>query len=143
MRKVLKQIVENEMIRYLFFGGCTTAVNLGMFAILRYGVCLEIQIANLISILTSIIFAFLVNRSFVFHSAKTKMNEVLSEFLNFTGMRCMTLFVELWGVAALVNHMHISDFVSKVIIQIIVIILNYIISKCYVFREKAVKGGDT
>lgn len=138
MKRFLEKTVENEMIRYLFFGVCTTVVNLGVFTILRYGMCMEMQTANLISILVAILFAFSVNKWFVFQSEEMDLKTVFAEFLNFTGMRCMTLLVEFWGVYALVTYVYVSDLISKLIIQVVVVALNYVISKCYVFREKAV-----
>lgn len=58
--------MQYEMIRYILGGVCTTLVNVGMFSLLRYGVGLELQVANGISILTAILFAFGINRTFVF-----------------------------------------------------------------------------
>lgn len=66
------------------------------------------------------------------------MRAIAAEFINFTGMRCITLLVEFWGVCVLVNDMHIADFTGKLLIQVVVVVLNYMISKCYVFKEEAV-----
>lgn len=70
MRRMLEKAVGNEMMRYLFFGVCTTVVNLGMFTALRYKVGLNVRISNLLSIITAIVFAFLVNKWFVFQSGE-------------------------------------------------------------------------
>ena len=58
--------MQYEMIRYVFAGVCTTGVNIGVFSVLRYGTGCGMQAANVISILTAILFAFVVNKYFVF-----------------------------------------------------------------------------
>lgn len=138
MRKDLGKAAGREMIRYLFFGGCTTVVNVAVFVFLRYEMDFEVQSANLISILAAIIFAFFVNKYFVFCSAGINAGTLIREFSEFAGMRSLTLLIEFWGVAAFAAYMHVSDFASKLVIQVVVIVLNYIISKCYVFKERSV-----
>ena len=61
-----------ELLRYIMAGICTTFVNLGVFSILKYGVNMETQIANVVSILFAIAFAFVINKSFVFGQKSTE-----------------------------------------------------------------------
>ena len=58
--------MQYEMIRYLISGVCTTLVNIGMFSVLRYGMGVGMQAANISSIVAAILFAFVVNKRFVF-----------------------------------------------------------------------------
>ena len=65
LKDMILRFYQNDVIRYVFFGGCTTLVNLVCFFVLRK--CgLELNIANLISIITAILFAYVVNSRFVF-----------------------------------------------------------------------------
>lgn len=138
MKNFLKVIVENEMVRYLFWGACTTMTNLSVFLILHYGIGMELQWANLISILSAIVFAFFVNKYFVFRTKETNTKSVLTEFFSFTGMRVVSLLVEMWGVGAMCECMHLPGWLSKLCIQMIVIALNYIFSKCCVFKVQSI-----
>ena len=76
--------MQYEMIRYILGGVCTTLVNVGMFSLLRYGVGLELQVANGISILTAILFAFGINRTFVFQK-EGKADAVCRDARSFYG----------------------------------------------------------
>ena len=67
MKKLITTIYNNSVIRYVFFGGCTTLVNLARFYLLRRA-DVEINIANLISIILAILFAYAVNSRFVFQA---------------------------------------------------------------------------
>ena len=60
--------MQYEMIRYLIGGIGTTLVNLSIFGILRYGLDMRMQAANILSIIAAILFAFIVNKKFVFRA---------------------------------------------------------------------------
>ena len=66
MKQWIRKMYESSVIRYIFFGGCTTMVNLVSFFILRK-LKVELNIANIISIILAILFAYVVNSRFVFH----------------------------------------------------------------------------
>lgn len=138
-------MVKNETVRYLFFGVCTTVVNLGVFTGLRYALNLGRNPANAISILAAVFFAFWVNRQFVFQSKRTGVRQIAAEFAGFAGLRVTSMLVEFWGVVLLADVLKFNDLVSKGFIQVLVIIFNYLISKFVVFREGAVwqnEGGS-
>lgn len=125
--------IHYEMIRYVIGGICTTLVNLGVFHTLRYYIGFEMQTANISSIIIAIIFAFLINKKFVFH-AETK-ETIWKEFFRFTGMRGLSLCTEVLGMQ-LFSLTSVSDMTAKILLQIIVIGMNYIISKYYVFKKQ-------
>lgn len=62
-----------EMARYIIAGICTTLVNIGIFSVLKYGSGMRMQMANIISILAATVFAFVINKKFVFRK-KAKMD---------------------------------------------------------------------
>lgn len=137
----LQELSANEMVRYLFYGGCTTVVNLAVFAFLRYVAGWNVQIANLVSLLIAIVFAFAVNKWRVFRSAWNGWKQSLMELGQFAGMRGLSMLLEIVGTDVLIGYLHIKDFNSKLVMQFIVIAVNYIISKCFVFRNK--RSGGT
>jgi putative flippase GtrA len=120
------------MVRYLFFGGCTTLVNLVSFYILRRA-GMALTPANLISIILAIIFAYVVNSIFVFHDNCKTLADHIRPFLKFIGARLVTMVVEVGGVWLLVEVFYTGDMIGKLITQVIVIVLNYLFSKFFVF----------
>lgn len=136
MKKFLKTLTGSEMVRYLFFGGCTIGVNLSIFSFLCYGIRMSAQMANLLSIVTAVLFAFVVNRRLVFQSERTGLSAAAVEFVNFVGMRGVTLLIEFFGVDALMRYLYLPGWGSKILIQIVVVVMNYIISKFWVFRVR-------
>lgn len=124
-----------EIIRYLIIGILTTLVSLGTYyalvlTVLNPDDALQLQIANVISWVVSVLFAYFTNRSFVF---KVKDNRVLSEFFKFVMSRVFTLLVDMAIMFIFVSLLHLDDKIIKLITQVIVIVLNYILSKFLVF----------
>lgn len=141
MKETIEKIVwkypDSEMIRYLFSGGCTTALNLFIFFLLRAADGVSVNTANFCSIGTAVVFAFGVNRWFVFEKRDGKSKQILKEFVQFLCMRAGTMALEFFGVMILCQYAGLQDVVSKGLLQIVIIISNYVISKFIVFREKA------
>lgn len=132
--KQIKKLWGNSGVRYLFFGGCTTMVNLMVFYILRKLQC-PIHFANLLSIITAVVFAYFVNARFVFRTTCHSVREYAVEMLKFLEARVLTMLTEMAGVWFLVDYLGIWEFVSKLATQFLVIILNYILSRWFVFRS--------
>lgn len=128
--------MQYEMIRYVFAGVCTTGVNIGVFSVLRYGTGCGMQPANVIAVLTAIVFAFVVNKYFVFRQKEKEY--IVKECIRFVGMRGISLFVEVWGMYLFTEEFRISEIVSKTVLQFVVIVMNYVLSKCYIFRKQEV-----
>lgn len=139
MKNFSGRLLESEMIRYLISGGMTTGVNLFMFTVLSY-VGISVNTANLLSIATAVIFAFFVNRCFVFEIRDRSGRRMASEFIRFAGMRMGTLAIEFFGVYFLNSMLGIFGFISKCLVQILIIVINYVISKFVVFKEKGFGG---
>ena len=128
--------MQYEMIRYVFAGVFTTGVNIGVFSVLRYGTGCGMQPANVIAVLTAIVFAFVVNKYFVFRQKEKEY--IVKECIRFVGMRGISLFAEVWGMYLFTEELRISEMVSKAALQFVVIVMNYVLSKCYIFRKQEV-----
>lgn len=122
-----------EIWNYLIAGGLTTLVSIGSYAL--FAKCFNINyiISNILSWIVAVVFAYFVNRIFVF---KSKDKNKLKEFLSFTGARLLTLLLDTGLMILLVQILHVNDMISKVLVQIIIIIANYLISKLIIFRKK-------
>ncbi len=129
---LIRALYGNSVVRYVFFGGCTTLVNLAVFYALRK-VGLELNISNVISIVIAILFAYVVNSKYVFQDKCETWRDHLHPFVKFVAARLASMVVEVGGVWLLVSVMGLSDMTGKLITQFIVIALNYIFSRFFVF----------
>lgn len=127
-----------EIISYLIVGGLTTMVSLITYYLLVYTILdpnigIELQIANIVSWIFSITFAYFTNRKYVFKS-KNKIS--FKEGISFYISRIGTLFLDMLMMYVFVTVLGFNDKIIKFVVQIIVIILNYILSKFIVFKKK-------
>lgn len=136
MINFFKRLFANEGIRYIFFGGCTTLVNLISYAVQRYLLGIEMTTANIISIALAILFAYVVNKLYVFESRTATWKELLAEAAQFIGMRLGTMFIEVFGVIFFSCVWGLNDMISKLVIQVVVLALNYLFSKFFVFSKE-------
>ena len=90
--------MNNQGIRYIFFGGCTTMVNLVSYWIFRNLIHIDVTKANFFAIALSILFAYVVNKLYVFESKTEGWIALLKEMGQFIGMRILTMFIEIFGV---------------------------------------------
>lgn len=127
-----------EIINYLIVGGLTTVVSLA-----TYYLCvmtfldplkpLQLQIANIISWIVAVAFAYFTNRKYVFESHNPNM---LREATAFFASRIGTLLMDMGAMLLMVTVMGVDDKVAKLIVQVIVTIGNYVLSKLLVFKNK-------
>lgn len=136
IKKIYKK--HKEIINYLIIGVLTTIVSLLTYYLLVITILnpnkpLELQIANITSWIISVTFAYITNRKFVFNS---KNKHIIKEATKFYTSRLTTLFIDMLLMFIFVSKLNFNDKIIKIIIQIIVTILNYIISKLLVFKKK-------
>lgn len=129
----------NSVLRYIFLGGCATLVNLGCYYVLRMTTNLNLNVANVISIAAAILFAYFTNSRFVFMSEAHTFSEKFGEFAKFIGARLSTMVIEVGGVWLMADVMNINDYIAKFLIQFIVLVSNYFLSKFFVFSKKEKK----
>ena len=127
-----------EIINYLIVGVLTTVVSSAVYYIcvitfLDPKNAIELQIANVISWIAAVTFAYITNRKFVFES---KNPDMLKEVSAFVGARVVTLLMDMFCMFIMVTCMGLSDKIAKLMVQVIVIVANYVFSKIFVFRKK-------
>ena len=124
-----------DVLLYLFFGGLTTVVSIGSFVIAD--ACLHINelIANILSWICAVSFAYATNRVWVFQS-RAAGREILREALSFFSGRLATLGIEEVLLLVFVTWLGLNSIVVKTAAQFVVLVLNYFISKLLVFRKK-------
>ena len=127
-----------EIINYLIFGFLTTLISLIVYYILVYTILnpdnpILLQIANIISWIAGVTFAYITNKKYVFKSDNKNIKKELSSFV---GSRLVTLFMDMIIMLIGVTILKGNDKIIKIISQIIVIVSNYLFSKIFVFKKK-------
>ena len=137
-----------EAIDYLFWGGMTTVVSWGSYSVfvLLLGASLAetatVFWANILSWACAVLFAFITNKLWVFNSKSWAGSIVFPELTKFLSSRVATGVFEMIAVPALVaiglnqTIFGIDGMVSKVLVSVVVVIINYILSKLFVFKNK-------
>ena len=127
-----------ELIAYVIVGGLTTLVSMALY----YGSTwpfldgndpLQVQIANVISWVGAVAFAYVTNRVFVFRSRNTA---IFREMLSFVSSRVLTLLLDMGFMWLLVTAIGIDHRIAKLASMVLVTVGNYIISKLLVFKKK-------
>ena len=144
----MKKLLSNEIISYLFWGVMTTVVSWGSYAIFSlildglFSEEISITIANILSWICAVAFAFVTNKIWVFNSRSWEPGIWWPELVKFVLARLATGVLEM--VAVPLAHIIGLDFPvfgikgmgAKIIISVIVVILNYVFSKFLVFDKK-------
>lgn len=123
-----------EVILYLFFGVMTTVVNILTFQLCRL-FYIPLFLSNLIAWLLSVLVAFITNKLFVFESNNTSFSALLKEVLLFFMARVFSLGIDMLVIGCLVNIMMINELLSKIASNVIVIVVNYVLSKFIIFKK--------
>ena len=134
LKEIIKKIVTKEVIFYGIFGILTTIVNLGSFYIFTKILLWNENIANIIAIVLAVLFAYITNKDMVFHSEAKTVKEKGKEFIKFISGRAFTMIIEYLGCLILFM-LPIPQMVSKLFVTVIVIILNFFISKFFAFKK--------
>lgn len=126
-----------EIINYLIFGVLTTIVSLFVYyaltvTILDPNKAFDLQIANVLSWLISVAFAYFTNRKYVFES---RNSNILKEISSFVGSRVFTLIMDMLIMFVGVTILKGNDKILKLVSQVVVIVSNYLFSKLFVFKK--------
>ena len=137
-----------EVLLYLFFGGLTTVVSVIFFAIpmnmldlgegklLGFTIDYDVTISNVISWICAVTFAYATNRTWVFEDKAHGAKPVALECAAFFAGRLFTLVVETLLLNVMTTTLKMQEIIAKIIVSIVTIILNYIISKLFVFKKE-------
>ncbi len=122
------------VIRYLFFGICTTIINIISYYACTYMIGWTVVSSTVVSWLLAVSFAFITNKIWVFESKTWNKGSVIKEVLSFFLCRIMTGILDLIIMIVSVKILGWNDILMKAISNIAVIMLNYIASKLFIFR---------
>ncbi len=128
-------VVSREIVDYFIFGVFATIANLVTFNVCDLWLHMPTWLSTTIAWFAAVIFAYFTNKVFVFHSKTTGFKELAREAGMFFGARALTYLIDLFGMILLVDILHVSGGISKILCNIIVLILNYVFSKLFIFNK--------
>ena len=149
----IKKIATGEVFSYLFFGVCTTVVNIVVFQFCCSAIGLHALISNIIAWIFAVDFAYITNRIFVFHSREKSLRGIAREAGTFVGARLFSLLVDefiIWLMVSVMGYIAIERLIAdilscplkdakslfaKICSNVVVVILNYVLSKMIIFKK--------
>ena len=134
----IKKIINTQTILYVIFGILTTMVNLISYYFFSNIMSINYLISNMISWIISVLFAYITNKFYVFNSKDTSKDIIIKEFIKFVNCRLTSGIIEMILLFLLVDMLAVNDIISKLVIGVIVVILNFIFSKLFVFKKQVI-----
>ena len=125
---------KKEVISYLIFGILTTLVNIVVYTFCKDVLQIQYLISNAIAWIVSVLFAYFTNRKYVFESHNSS---IINELVKFIGARVSTGIMDMLLMWLFVDVLSMQSMISKIIVNVVVVILNYIFSKLFIFQEEA------
>ncbi len=123
-----------QILAYLFWGVVTTIVGFGVYYVFVSIFSTYYLAANVISWLSAVLVAFVSNKVFVFKKHEYSSNKLAREFLTFVCTRISTGILDMLLLFLLVSFLGINELISKIVVSVMVVILNYVFGKWVVFR---------
>ena len=124
-----------DVILYLVFGVFTTVVNIVSYWVCAHVFGMSVMASTVIAWALAVFFAYVTNRTMVFHSSATEKGEILKENGSFFACRLGTGVVDWVIMFVFVNVLHFNDMIVKIAANFIVIVLNYVLSKFVIFKH--------
>ncbi|HHW25658.1 MAG TPA: GtrA family protein [Bacillota bacterium] len=125
-----------ELILYVFFGALTTGVDFGSYWALTRLCGAGETVSQAISVALAIVFAYVVNKIWVFSDRRTGFWEVAKQFISFASMRIISGAFQVGCVWLFVERMGLYDMAVKLVAAVVVVLSNYVFSKLFIFAGK-------
>lgn len=136
VKDLIKKVLNRETISYVICGVLTTVVSMGVYWIGYDVLAMDVLVANILSWILAVLFAYVVNKIFVFQSKTKELKEIIKEIIAFFGGRVGTLLVETLILFVFVTTLGFHEMLVKLVAQFVVLVLNYVISKLFIFKKK-------
>ncbi len=142
MREFYRRYIEKifyqykSFLLYVFFGGCTTVINVAAYAGCTRLLHLETVPSNIAAWVVAVTWAYVTNKIWVFESRSWDMRELLREIISFVVCRVATGALDLAVMYVTVDVLRWPDILMKLVANGLVIVLNFIFSKLVIFRKR-------
>lgn len=128
-----------EIINYIVFGGLAFFVSLISYYFLAKIIKLDEVISSIGSWFCAVLFAYITNKIWVFESKVNTKKGFLKEIVSFFLARVVSgAFCDVGTFALMVKVLKINDIIAKIVTQIMVVIMNYVLSKFIVFKKEKI-----
>ena len=135
LKRFLEKALVREMIIYVCFGILTTIIGFGSYALFIY-LGFNVAVSNTLSHVLAILFAYVTNKIWVFKVREYAIKKIVPEFLKFVSSRLLAYVIDTALLVLLVDVLLYNPLLSKAGTSVVVVILNYVMSKIIVFRRK-------
>jgi len=125
-----------DLIPYVIFGVLTTAVNVAVYALCARIFGLSTVVSTVIAWVAAVLFAYITNRKWVFHSKAEGAAAIVKEMASFFICRLLTGILDVGIMKLFVDILGFDDVIVKAASNVIVIILNYVASKLVIFKKE-------
>ena len=125
-----------EIVSYIFWGVMTTAVNYAAYFLLRNVFLVPLVAGNAAAWAVSVLFAYFVNKLFVFRSKDWAWRVALRELWQMVASRIFSLGLETGILWLFVEKLLLNEFLVKLAANVLVVIVNYVLSKFIIFNKK-------
>lgn len=136
LKKLWRFFTSPEMLLYIVFGVLTTLINIAVFDRCYYALHWTWQAANALAWILAVTFAFITNKLWVFRSKSFGAGVLWRELLGFFAARLFSLGVDYACMWLLIDVLAWNELLAKIVDNVIVIGINYVLSKLIIFRKK-------
>ena len=135
---MLMQLIKKykDILLYGIFGVLTTVVNIATYWVAAHPLGLSVMVSTVIAWIAAVLFAYVTNRKWVFHSQAEGTKEIVQEVVSFFTCRLATGVVDWVCMFIFVDLLHFNDVIIKAAANVLVIILNYVASKLVIFKKR-------
>lgn len=141
-KRKFPKLVNRETVSYVLFGAVTTVVNIISYQIFYHALGIPNLISNALAWVLSVLVAYVVNKLFVFRSSTADIRALLREFSLFVAARLFSFGIDELGMWLMVDVARFNTGISKLAVNIIVVVLNYFFSKRIIFARKDGSATD-
>ncbi|MDD2490329.1 MAG: YfhO family protein [Bacilli bacterium] len=124
-----------EIINYLIAGGLTTVVSIGTYGLFAKIFNINYIASTVLSFVFAVIFAYFVNKVFVFKTDFSSKKMVIKETYQFMKYRILSLVIDVTLMILFVELLQIDDLIAKIIVQVVIVVANYFFSKIFIFKK--------
>jgi len=137
MKKILNKLIEmKEVILYLVFGVLTTLVYFIIYTVCTRVILIDIFTSSVIAWIIAVTFAYITNKAYVFESKNLSTKMLIKEISAFFIARIFSLVVDISIMYIGVNLLFIFDMYVKLVSQVFVVLMNYLLSKFLIFKKE-------
>ena len=137
MKSLINKLLNNkEVLLYLIFGVLTTAVNFIVYTFFTRSLLVDELISNIFAWVFAVTFAYVTNKKYVFSSKTTNVKQLTKELSSFFIARLFSLGVDMSIMYVGIRVLFVFDMYVKLFSQVVIVILNYVLSKFIIFKKE-------